>query len=166
MSPPAFPITPTGLRGAWSFHSLEAGHHEFEGFRVLARDIPHGGGRTFGYRIEDDQRVVAYLSDHSPTAIGPGPDGIGEYHPAAMELAIGADLLIHDSQYTRAELATRTDWGHCVWEYPLALAERAGARRVVLTHHEPGHDDTFLDDIARQLPAHASLAVEGTVIDL
>lgn len=164
MSPPAFPISPTALRGDWSFHSLEPGEHQFEGFRVLARDIPHGGGRTFGYRIDDGTHSVAYLSDHSPTALGPGPDGIGEYHPAAMELAAGVDLLIHDSQYTREEFATRTDWGHCVWEYPIALAAAAGSRRVLLTHHEPGHDDAFLDAIARGLPPHVSFAVEGTVV--
>ena len=52
------------------------------------------------------------------------------------------------------------------WEYPIALAQRSGAHRVVLTHHEPGHDDAFLDGIGRLLPTHASLAVEGAVIDL
>ena len=166
MSPPSFPITPSSLRGDWSFHALEAGEHEFEGFRVTALDVPHSGGRTFGYRVEDGRTAVAYISDHSPTSLGPGPDGMGAYHETAVALAAGADLLIHDSQYTPEEFATRADWGHCVWEYPIALAAHAGSRRVLLTHHDPGHDDAFLDRIAMRLPRNAALAVEGTEIDL
>src|SRR4051794_1222663 len=80
MSPPAFPIGPLGLRGDWSFESLDEGEHDIEGFRVLARDIPHKGGRTFGYRISDDAGSVAYLSDHGPRGeLGPGPGGLGPY---------------------------------------------------------------------------------------
>ena len=166
MSPPAFPLSPTRLRGDWSFTSLEEGDHEISGFRVTAREVPHGGGRTFGYRVTDGKVAVAYVSDHSPTLLGPGSEGLGIHHEAALELTSGADLLIHDSQYTPEEFAERALWGHCVWEYPLALARHAGVRRVVLTHHDPGHDDDFLDTIAARLPENAALAVEGTTIEL
>ena len=44
---------------------------------MLAREIPHKGGRTFGFRVSDGSASVAYLSDHCPTALGPGPDGLG-----------------------------------------------------------------------------------------
>lgn len=164
MSPPVFPISPLGLRGEWSFHALEPGEHEIEGMRVTALDVPHKGGRSYGYRIDDGTSVVAYLSDHMPTAEGPGPDGLGAYHDNALALAQGADLLIHDSQYTPEEFVMRHDWGHCSWEYPIRLAEHAGAGRVLLFHHDPGHDDDFLDAMATQLPDHVMLAVEGTTI--
>ena len=90
MSPPHFPISPVELRGDWSFTNLEEGTHLIEGHTVLAREIPHKGGRTFGYRVSDGKVTVAYLSDHSPHTIGPGPDGVGEYHPAAVELVSGS----------------------------------------------------------------------------
>jgi phosphoribosyl 1,2-cyclic phosphodiesterase len=166
MSPPAFPISPTSLRGDWSFHALTPGEHEFEGLRVTALDIPHSGGRTFGYRIEEAGTAVAYISDHSPTSLGPGPDGLGAYHEAAVRLASGADLLIHDSQYTPEEFAVKSDWGHCMWQYPIGLANHSGTRRVLLSHHDPGHDDDFLDAIATRLPRNAALAVEGTIIEV
>ena len=70
----------------------------------MAREIPHKGGRTFGFRVSDDSATLAYLSDHCPTALGPGPDGLGEYHDAALALAAEADLLIHDAQYLDEEL--------------------------------------------------------------
>ena len=54
ISPPHFPIVPTQLGAGWTFGSLEEGRHELEGFTVLAREIPHKGGRTFGYRVEHD----------------------------------------------------------------------------------------------------------------
>src|SRR5205085_1409717 len=78
LAPPHFPITPSQLGGRWRFGVLEEGEHAIEGFTVLAREIPHKGGRTFGYRVSDDSGSVAYLSDHSPLRMGEGPDGLGE----------------------------------------------------------------------------------------
>lgn len=75
MSPPHFPIGPDGLRGEWSFASLEPGELEAGWFAVTASEIPHEAGRTFGYRVSDGRATVAYLPDHCPTACGPGPDG-------------------------------------------------------------------------------------------
>ena len=75
ISPPHFPIRPSQLRGEWTFESLEPGTREVEGFSVTALEIPHKGGRTFGYRVSDGRATVAYLSDHSPIAYGPGPEG-------------------------------------------------------------------------------------------
>jgi len=168
LSPPAFPIDVCGLRGHWEVVGLEPGRFEAEGFTVLAADIPHKGGRTFGYRIDDSARSVAYLSDHSPTDLGPGPDGIGEYHEAALALTTGVDLLIHDSQYTPEELPAKIDWGHCSYRYPIELARRADAGHTLLFHHDPGHDDAALDAIAAAIAAEpdVSLAVEGQVLDI
>lgn len=151
MSPPHFPIRPDQLRGRWAFSGMEAGVHDVEGFRVLARDIPHKGGRTFGFRISDGGATVAYMSDHGPLALGPGPDGLGEYHDAALELAAGADVLVHDAQYTAAELAERAAFGHSAAEYAVGLARAAGVRRVVLFHHDPARTDPEIDAILARL---------------
>ena len=76
---------------------------------MLAREIPHKGGRTFGYRISDGRSTLTYMPDHCPTTLGPGEDGFGEYHPAALELARGADLLLHDAQLFPEELAAEAE---------------------------------------------------------
>lgn len=112
MSPPHFPITPEGLRGSWSFSALEEGGHEIDGFKVLARDIPHGGGRSFGYRVSDGKFTIAYLSDHCPTQLGEGPEGFGEYHESALALTEGCDAIFHDAQYTPEELPAKAQFGH------------------------------------------------------
>jgi phosphoribosyl 1,2-cyclic phosphodiesterase len=169
MSPPYFPITPTQLRGSWTFSALEPGESTIEGFSVLALEIPHKGGRTFGFRISDGRSTVSYLSDHCPTELGPGPAGMGEYHEAAMELCRGSDLLFHDAQYTDEELPAKAYFGHASCGYAVGLAERADVRRLMLYHHDPPRTDEQIDAIVTRyggagVPVGA--AAEKSVIDL
>jgi phosphoribosyl 1,2-cyclic phosphodiesterase len=169
MSPPHFPITPSELRGRWRFQSLEPGDHAIEGFSVLAMDIPHKGGRTFGYRVSDSKSSVAYLSDHCPTRRGPGPTGLGEYHDAAVTLVRDCDLLLHDAQYTDEELPARASFGHAAISYAVGLAETAGAKRLRLFHHEPSRTDDAIDSLVtahQRPPLEVDAAAEGAVIDL
>ena len=169
MSPPHFPIGPEELQGTWTFENLASGEHRLGGFEVLALEIPHKGGRTFGYRVSDGHGSIAYLSDHGPAALGSGPDGWGPYHEAALALAADVDVLIHDAQHTAEELPGRKGWGHSAADYPVRLAELAGARSVLLFHHDPTRTDDEVDTIVARF-ADASVpvaaAIEGSVIDL
>jgi phosphoribosyl 1,2-cyclic phosphodiesterase len=169
MSPPSFPITPRQLRGDWTFEGLQPGQIQLGRFSLLAREIPHKGGRTFGYRVSDGRRAVAYLPDHSPTDLGPGPDGLGAYHEAAVELAAGADILMHDSFWLAGELDPAQSFGHACAEYAVGLAARAGASRVMLVHHRPDRSDAELDKLAAGFtdsPVPVAVAFEGEVICL
>ena len=150
MSPPFFPIEPSELRGRWSFSGLEAGDHEIEGFHVRARDVPHKGGRTFGYRVSDADSAFTYVSDHHPTELGPGEDGLGEYHDSILELCEDSNLLLHDSQYTAADFPERSAWGHTAVEYAVGLAEKAGVERLMLFHHNPNRTDDEVDAIVKR----------------
>jgi len=169
MSPPCFPIEPAQLRGAWRWEPLSEGVHEVEGLEVLAREIPHKGGTTFGYRVGDGERSFAYLSDHMPQAIGAGADGLGERHPAALALAEGVDVLVHDAQYTAEELPARGAFGHAAAEYAVALGVEAGAGQVVLFHHDPWRTDDEVDAIVARFadaPIPVTAAVQGRAIAL
>ncbi|MGI8576136.1 MAG: MBL fold metallo-hydrolase [Egibacteraceae bacterium] len=169
-SPPHFPIRPSELRGEWGFRSLEEGIHHIEGFRVLAREIPHKGGRTFGYRVEDGQRALAYLSDHHPAALGAGPEGFGPYHEAALELAEGVDVLLHDAQYLATEWPERAGFGHSTVGYAVGLATAARVRTLALFHHDPARTDDEVTALTRQArdaaPVEVIAAAEGQVLDL
>jgi hypothetical protein len=169
MSPPHFPITPGGLRGDWTFSTLMPGHFKAEGFTVEAREVPHKGGRTFGYRVSDGTCAIAYIPDHCPTVLGPGPEGRGEYHPAALDLAAGADLLVHDSFLLAEEVPAEAAFGHAAAEYAVGLRERAGAKRVMLAHHKPDRTDEELDALALRFAgegAGVTIAAEGEILDL
>lgn len=169
MSPPHFPITPGELRGSWRFDSLEAGPAKIAGFDVLALEIPHIGGRTFGFRVSDGRSTIAYLSDHCPTLLGPGPDGLGERHEAALALAAECDLLFHDSQYTDEELPARAHFGHSSAGYAVALAVQSSTRRLMLYHHDWMRTDDEIDALVDRYKAAAvpvAAAAQDMVIDL
>ncbi|MGE5211693.1 MAG: MBL fold metallo-hydrolase [Acidobacteriota bacterium] len=140
--PPLFPIHFSMFPGMVDIH--EVGDSEFslgDDVHVRSRLIPHVG-HTVGYRVEWNGRSVVYMSDHQmPT------DGSHSAWPGALELCDGADLLIHDSQYTPEEFAEKRDWGHCTPEYAVWLAGQAGVKHLALFHHDPAHDDDELDAI-------------------
>jgi len=160
MSPPHFPMEPNQLRGSWTFATIPPGTHQLDGFTMLAREIPHKGGRTFGYRVSDGRSTFTYMPDHCPTTLGPGPDGCGEYHPAALELAAETDVLLHDSQLlTPEELAAEGRFGHAAADYCVALGRHAGARQVLLAHHRPDRHDEALDELAHHYANTAGVAV-------
>jgi ribonuclease BN (tRNA processing enzyme) len=91
-----------------------------------------------------------------------------------LELCDGVDLLIHDGQYTDAEFATKSNWGHSTVGYAVHVAAEAGARRLSLFHHDPDHTDDILDRLIDEAGSASgasrieeiSGAAEGSTIDL
>jgi phosphoribosyl 1,2-cyclic phosphodiesterase len=121
-----------------------------------------------GYRLTSSGGTMAYLPDHEP-ALGsvdfPGPAA----WTSGYDLAAGVDLLIHDAQYTDEEYAERVGWGHSTFAHAVAFAALAGARRLVAFHHDPAHDDDFLDAFLATPPAPGLQVVaarEGTTFDV
>jgi phosphoribosyl 1,2-cyclic phosphodiesterase len=170
MGPPHFPITPRGLHGDWSFVALQPGKHDIEGFAVLAADLPHKGGRSFGYRVTNVGRSLAYLPDHGPPGCSDGLDGLGTPYEAALALADGADVLVHGAPFTAAERELAADFGHATVDYAVALAREAGVRQLVLFHHAPTRTDDEVDAITASLsgrvPAEVMAAAEGLTLDI
>ena len=130
------------------------------------------GGRTFGFRVEDDRSSLTYISDHSPTSLGPGPDGLGERHEAALDLARDTDVLIHDAQHLADQFPGVGVLGHASVEYCVELAREAGAATLVLFHHAPSRTDGEVDAILQHAQTLAAgeltvlAAYEGLVLDL
>jgi phosphoribosyl 1,2-cyclic phosphodiesterase len=164
MGPPLFPITTEHLRGSWTFGNYDEGWFDVRGFRILAREVPHKGGRTMGLRVEYGASSLAYLPDHAPQDLGHGARGLGVLHEAALELAAGVDLLVHDAQYTALELPRRGAFGHAAAEYAVDLAVAAGARRVALFHHDPARTDAEVAAICDMLRRQAREA--GHSVDI
>jgi len=169
MNPPFFPVSVDDLPGAVAFHDLGEGTSTVGGAEVVCAAVPHIGD-TVGFRVRfGDGPSVVYLPDHQQPL-----DGGLEVDPAVVELCEGADVLIHDAQFTADEFAAKPHWGHCTPEYAVAVAAAAGVRRLVLFHHDPAHDDDALDamcDHARSLPSAVGIeevlaASEGLTIAL
>ena len=103
---------------------------------------------------------MAYLPDHDPRRAGPGPDGLGVMSAAALDLARGADLLVHDAHWSAAEIDGRPTAGHASAEFALALARTARARRLWLFHHHPDRTDHAVRELAAGLePGGVDVAI-------
>ena len=159
MSPPSFPITPEGLRGAWTFNALPPGRIDIGGFAVTAAEVAHKGGRTYGYRVDDLSGSLAYLPDHAPV------QGCSDEVRAMIR---GVDVLLHDGQFLESERSTADLFGHATVDEAITLANEANVGTLVLFHHSPVRTDTQLDALARELAASMPvvLAVEGQRIDI
>ena len=145
MRPPYFPVTLNDLGGVVTFTDVvERGARDRVAAQVMARLVPHCGP-TLGYRVTWDGVSVAYLSDHQQP-----PDGSHRVSDGALELCQGADLVIHDAEYTPVEFQRKSTWGHCTVEYAVRVAHQAGAKRLALFHHDPLRDDDALDDLASE----------------
>lgn len=175
MDPAVFPIPLDALSASLTVRQVEPGEFTLGEFRVRAMKLRHPG-TTLGYRLTPvgGGASIAYVTDNE---LGPG----GHYDvPASWRNDLvaflgGVDLLIHDAMYTPAELEQHRGWGHSTSDEAVALALAAGARRLVLFHHEPEHGDDTIDSLVagaqRQVrgaskPLEVLAASEGMTLTL
>jgi phosphoribosyl 1,2-cyclic phosphodiesterase len=153
MSFPLLPFEVEALQATVEFRDFNSGDtiDLRPGVTVRTAPLNHPGGAT-GYRIEYADRSIAYLTD---TEIGDRP-----IDAALLALAKDATLVIIDATYTDEELPLHAGWGHSSWQQGIRLADAAGAARLCLFHHDPDHDDAFMDAIA----AAASASRPGTIV--
>ncbi len=144
-SPPLFPVQLRDLPARVHSHHAPRQPWHLGGGRIVADPVAHQGP-TLGYRIEEDGRSLAYLPDHEPARghdlLAAEPDSISGHR-----VARGVDVLLHDAQYTDEEYPRHLGWGHSSLSDALTFARRAGARRTLLTHHDPRHSDDELDGL-------------------
>jgi phosphoribosyl 1,2-cyclic phosphodiesterase len=170
-SPPLFPVDLADVPARVQFRDAPQEAWSIGGARIEAHPVAHPGP-TLGYRIRNESRTVAYIPDHEP-ALGGTIAGRPRDWISGAEIAANADLLLHDAQYFADEYEERVGWGHSSVDDAIAFTESAGAKRLVLFHHEPRHSDDALDRLeerARTLrngngPA-PTLAREGMVLEL
>jgi len=93
-------------------------------------------GGSYGFRAEDESVIVTFCTD---------VEHFGGIDPAVVELAKDADLLIHDGQYTPEEYKKFKGWGHSSFEHAAEVAARANVKKLIITHHDPDHNDDMLD---------------------
>ena len=159
-----FPVKLDQLPSKIAYCDLGEGSQVIDGVRIDTQYLNHPA-MCLGYRVEADGVSVVYLTDHEPFSdilwradAEPGRiDSI--LHPGDRrhaEFMRGADLVIHDSQYTPREYPSKKNWGHSTYEYAVALAAAAGVKRLALIHHDPLHDDAMVQEIEKQAIEFAS----------
>ncbi len=170
LSPPLFPVLIRNLPCKLSLHEIGDSEFDVGPFRIRSDYVIHPGP-TVGYRITGRKSVFTYIPDHEPALGRKGLPGDKRWI-SGFDLASGADLLLHDSQYSFKEYPTRTGWGHSSMDDALHFASITGVKHLLLAHHDPDHSDTQLDDLFGDLqkrnsfPFRYDLAVEGMEIEL
>ncbi|MDW3205795.1 MAG: MBL fold metallo-hydrolase [Alphaproteobacteria bacterium] len=162
MAQPFFPVPLEAMRGSLTFSDFSAGDtfNLSENVRVRTAPLNHPNGAT-GYRIEHRGKSVCYVTDteHVP----------GEPDQNILGLIEGADLVIYDSTYTEEEFPEKVGWGHSTWEEGIRLCRAANVRMLAIFHHDPTHDDAFMEALelqAREVWSGAIVARENMRINL
>lgn len=153
MMAPLFPV-PMDIMGAdIQFRDFTCGIvlEPREGVRILTAPLNHPNGAV-GYRIEFAGKSICYVTDTEHPDSG--------HDQNIIELIRGADLFIYDSSYTDDEYPAHKGWGHSTWQEGVRLSDEAGVKTFVIFHHDPGHGDAFMDEVARG----AQAARPGTIV--
>jgi phosphoribosyl 1,2-cyclic phosphodiesterase len=151
MMAPYFPATVSQMTSLTGFDVVPRETFRLGSARVTATRVSHPS-TTLGYRIEADDAVFVYISDNEVDVASP------ELFASIVDLAAGADLLIHDCQYTEGEYAGKHGWGHSTPRQAIKIARAADVAEMVLFHHDPTHNDEQVEalaDEAHRLAGHA-----------
>ena len=118
---------------------------------VRTASLNHPDGSS-GYRVEFNGQSICYLTDTEHVE--------GELDQTILKLIDGADIVIYDSMFTEEEYKKCVGWGHSTWKAGADLCDAAGVPQFVIFHHDPDHNDEFMDGIAEAAEAYRP----GTVV--
>lgn len=160
-------------------------------FKVSYQYMNHPG-LSIGYRIRGANSVMVFTGDNEPlrkhrdvklnreggveNISGLKPySAVCELDDILIKFVENSDVFISDAQYTPEEYITKVGWGHSPYDFSLEVAIKAGVKKFVLFHHDPEHDDVFIDAIVqnckkiiseRNLSTMCLGAMEGHEINL
>jgi phosphoribosyl 1,2-cyclic phosphodiesterase len=145
MQAPLYPVSLDVFQARVEFKEFRSGDALSCG-EVGMRTAPlnHPNGAT-GYRIDHRGKSICYITDTEHRE--------GQRDATIVELCRGADVMIYDSSYTDEEYPRYRGWGHSTWQEGVRIADAAGVGTLVVFHHDPSHDDAFMDGVARAAAA-------------
>jgi len=170
MSPPLFPVSVRDLSPMLHFHELSIDMLEIGEFCIISQLVSHPSP-TVGYRITHKEKTVTYLPDHEPM-LGAREFPRSPEWTSGYALAQGADILIHDSQYSHEEYDDKIGFGHSNIVQAFEFAEMANVKNFVPFHHDPAHSDDQLDQMIAEARDEVNPKFEitpgqeGMVLDL
>jgi phosphoribosyl 1,2-cyclic phosphodiesterase len=164
ISNPLSPIEISELPARVTFRDVPSHPWRIGGVQLSASLVSHRGP-TLGYRLSESGTSLCYLPDHEP-ALGEDLAGAPARWISGHGLARGASLLIHDCQYSDSEYPAHRGWGHSSLPDALAFARRCDAQRLVLVHHDPWHDDAFLEALGREASARSAHSGEDGRVEM
>ncbi|OFV99345.1 MAG: hypothetical protein A3H94_08710 [Acidobacteria bacterium RIFCSPLOWO2_02_FULL_60_20] len=161
MSDPYFPVNMNIMQARRHFHEIAKDPLVLDDAVIHNLPLNHPQG-CLGFRVECEGQVFVYATDNEP--------GSRQHDGHVRELAKNADVLIYDGQYTPYEFSNfKRGWGHSTWREGVNIAEEVGVKQLILFHHDPDHNDVYVDSIveeARKFFPNVMAAWEGLDINL
>ena len=142
MSQPTFPVPLDMMGSKMDFEDFTYGDtfNLGKGIKIITTPLNHPDGAT-GYRIEYRGKSMCYITDTEHL--------IGKPDEKVLEIIEGADLVIYDSTYTDKEFPNRVGWGHSTWQEGVRLCQSANVKTLAIFHHDPDHEDLFMEQLER-----------------
>ncbi|MGK2861006.1 MAG: MBL fold metallo-hydrolase [Chitinophagaceae bacterium] len=170
LSPPLFPVHIRDLPCKLTLHEVGNSIFNVGPYTIQSGFVIHLGP-TLGFRITHQQSVFTYIPDHEPAL---GIQGIlkDKKWISGIDLAAGADLLLHDAQYSQEEYKGKIGWGHSSIDDTFLFASLAEVKRLLLTHHDPAHSDMELSQMLCEIKNKNNyaysygIAMEGMEIEI
>lgn len=146
MAQPTFPVPLEAMSGQLEFVDFHAGDTFHIGSDVKVKTAPlnHPSGAT-AYRIEYGGKAFCYVTDTEHV--------IGAPDERVLALIEGADLVTYDSTYTDEEFPAKVTWGHSTWQEGVRLCQAANVKQLAIFHHDPDHEDPFMEQVERDARA-------------
>ena len=162
---PNFPVPLQVMGSDLRFYNLKIGQPIRIGKILVETALLNHPGEAVGYRVNWQGYSAAYITDTEHF-----PDKLDEN---VLWLARNADVMIYDATYTNEEYyspkSSKVGWGHSTWEEAIKVAKAAQVKKLVIFHHDPLHNDDFLDRVGEQVAQHfpeSLMAREGLSIPL
>jgi ribonuclease BN (tRNA processing enzyme) len=138
---PLWPVDLVELGASIQFEDLPDGTLERYGV-IITRCVAWHPQGCVSYRLQTPERAIVIATDRE--------HGEASHDRALLALCRGAEVLLHDAQYTPEEYANRRGWGHSTWEQGTRIARESGVKRLVLVSHDPNRSDGEIDRIVEQ----------------
>jgi Beta-lactamase superfamily domain len=161
LASPYFPVDAKRMKSTRSMFDIGYGSININGALITTAPLNHPQGCA-GFRVDADGATFVLATDTEP--------GSPRHDRTVRELALGADVFVYDAQYTPEQLENgKKGWGHSTWLEGTRIARECGVQRLLLFHHDPDHDDGFIDQLvqnAQEEFADVAGAAEGTELCL
>lgn len=171
MDAPYFPISMQQMPGKIKVQEMRDMQFVVGSVRVDAAFANHPGV-CVGYKLTTPAGVVAFFPDNELQ------ERMARQKNTAEALAFarsqddrikhfiqGADVVIHDAQYSAEEYESHVGWGHSCVDDVVALCLDAGVKHLCLFHHDPDHDDATIDAMLQAARGQVAAAGKSMRID-
>ena len=142
MEAPYFPVPFEAANANFTYHNFANSPFQIGDVAVTPIYLSHPN-RGHGYKFVSGGKTLVFLTDNELAHVHPGGLTFEDYRAFAE----GADLLIHDAEYTEEQYKLTRTWGHSTYNDALRLAIESEVKQFALFHHNQDRGDDALDEI-------------------